>query len=164
MKTLYILRHAKSDWNGNFTSDFDRGLNARGLRDAPFMGKVLKNLGVSVDLILSSDATRAKSTIEFIAKEIGYDKEKIVFEHSIYEASTTTIINLIKSCDDKIDSLMLIGHNPSLTSVINQISNVTLDNLPTIGIMSIEFDIDSWSEIEPYSGKMKFFEYPKKHQ
>ncbi len=162
MKKLYIIRHAKSSWDSDAKSDFNRPLNKRGKRDAPMMGEVLKKLAVMPDIILSSSAKRTTMTALIVAEKIGYDKE-IVFEDELYLASDSEIYNQIKRVDDDKDSLFIIAHNPGVTNFINRFSDDYILNLPTCGIFAMEFDVDSFKDIKPRSGKKLFFEYPKKY-
>ncbi len=163
MKTLYIIRHAKSSWDG-IEEDINRPLNNRGKSNAPMIGHVLLKKGVKPNLIISSPALRAKTTALLIAKEIGYDEDSIAFDESIYESSTQNIINIINSVSDEVKSLAIVGHNPALTDVINVLSGSgRLDNLPTMGVFAIKFDFNSWKDVNYNSGEVLFFEYPKKH-
>ncbi len=162
-KELYLLRHAKSDWNSMVSSDFERGLNKRGERDAPLIGDVLYQKGVLPELVLSSPAKRAKKTASIICKKIGYGVENIVYEPLIYEASMQRLIDIISSVDDDISKLMLVGHNPALTYLINHVSDLNLDNLPTCSVVGISFDISSWEDFGTKKGDVLFFEYPKRY-
>ncbi len=163
MKKLYLMRHAKSDWSGYYVSDFERTLNKRGKHDAPMMGEIL-NEKISPDLIVASPATRAKMTAEAVAKKLGYDPEKIRFEENIYEASAADLLYIIHALPDEADEVLLIGHNPGLTDLINRLGNVRLDNLPTASLVGFSFDIDSWKALREGSGEYLFFEYPKKYK
>lgn len=163
MKILYIIRHAKSSWDDLALDDFDRPLNNRGKKDAPMMGKLLAKLKVNPDLLMSSPAKRAKSTAFEIAEQIGYPKGQIIFNEDIYHASAGELIKTIGKTEDKVNSLMLFGHNPGLTFLANRFTPAIIDNVPTTGVLCIEFTINSWSEIDGVEGNLKFFEYPKKH-
>jgi len=160
MKTLYLARHAKSYWKDQSIPDIDRPLNSRGKRDAPFMGEVLNDKKIMIDLIMSSPAKRTKKTAIEIASKIGYPEKKIQFNEDLYEASSNTIIKLIKKIEEKYDRVMIFGHNPGLTMLNNHISNHYIDNIPTCGIVALQFD-KKWSEIDKNSCKFLFFEYPK---
>ncbi len=162
-KELYLLRHAKSDWSGIAVSDFDRGLNKRGMRDAPLIGDVLSKKGVLPKLVLSSPAKRAKKTASIICEKIGYSLETIVYEPLIYEASTNRLIDIISKVDDSVSNLMLVGHNPALTYLINYISDLNLDNLPTCSVVGISFEISSWQDFGTKKGDILFYEYPKRY-
>jgi phosphohistidine phosphatase len=163
MKRLTIMRHAKSSWDDFSLSDYARPLNERGLRDAPLMGEVLSKKDLDLDLFLSSPAKRAKTTAEIIANAIGFGAENITYQESIYESSEFNLLMMIKGLDETVNSCMIVGHNPALTAIINKLSNFTLLNLPTAGVVSIEFSTP-WSEIAPYKGEMLFYEYPKKYR
>lgn len=157
------MRHAKSSWDDLSVSDFDRPLNKRGKANAPVMGNLLKNRQINPDLILSSPAKRAKKTAQIFAEEIGYKAEKIVFEGSIYEATTSDLLQLLQKQENKFESIMIFGHNPALTDFANLLTDSWIDNIPTSGICGINFEIEHWKEITPKSGSLLFFEYPKKH-
>ncbi len=164
MKKVYLMRHAKSDWSGYYVSDFERDLNKRGEKDASLMGKVLKDRDIKPSLIISSPARRAKRTAKSVAKEFGYDTKKILFKEEIYEASVQDFLDVINSIDDKNDEVLIIGHNPSMTEIINILNSVTLDNLPTAAVVGFSFDVQSFKDVKPKSGKFLFFEYPKKYK
>jgi len=160
MKTLYLARHAKSYWKDQSIPDFDRPLNNRGKRDAPFMGKVLNDKKIKPNLIISSPAKRTKKTAMEIAAKIGYPEKKILFNEDLYEASSNVLIKVLKKVDEKYDSVMIFGHNPGLTMLNNHISNHYIDNIPTCGIVALQFD-KKWSELDKNSCKLLNFEYPK---
>jgi len=162
MKTLYLSRHAKSSWRDPGLSDIDRPLNKRGKRDAPFMGKLLAEKGINPDLIISSPAKRARATAKIIASELNYDKEKIIFDKNIYEGTGRRLLEIISEIKEKYNFVMLFGHNPGLTVLSNNLSDRFIDNIPTCGVVALEFNT-SWKEIELNSAGFLFFEYPKKH-
>jgi phosphohistidine phosphatase len=160
MKTLYLARHAKSYWKDQSIPDFDRPLNSRGKRDAPFMGEVLKDKKVKPDLIISSPAKRTKKTAIEIASKIGYSEKKILYNEELYEASSNTIIKVLNKIDEKYNSVMIFAHNPGLTLLNNHISNNYIDNIPTCGIVALQLD-KKWNELSKNTCKFLFFEYPK---
>ncbi len=155
-KTLYIARHAKSSWDDPTLSDFDRPLNARGMRDAPRMAKLLAEENVAPQIIVSSPAKRARTTAEIYQEDIGGE---LVFDERIYEASEMTLRYLVDEYLDKYDAVMIVGHNPGLTALADRLSDADIYNLPTASIIGIEFDSNDRSE-----GKAVFYEYPKKYQ
>jgi len=163
MKTLYIVRHAKSSWDERGISDHDRKLNARGKRDAPKMGELLYGNGYSPDIIYSSSAKRALTTAKIIAEKIGYPVDNIVVTKNIYDATTNDLVNLINKLDDKYETAMLFGHNPGFTVLANLLANKYIDNMPTCAVAVIELNVESWKEIESDCGKLIAFEYPKKY-
>lgn len=163
MKYLYIVRHAKSSWRDSSITDFERPLNSRGKRDAPFMGSLMREKGVKPDLLLSSPAKRAEKTCIIISKELRYPEEKIKYDDRIYEAGISDLTKVIGQVDDDVESLMIFGHNPGLTIFNNYLTENHIDNLPTCGIAGLELNIDSWKDISDNIGKRLFFEYPKKY-
>ena len=163
MKTLYLVRHAKSSWKYPNLDDFERPLNKRGRKSAPFMGTILKKLKVAPDLILSSPANRASMTARIIADKIGYPLDKIRYSESIYEFSANALIDIIEQLEDGVDKVMLVGHNPALTDLANYIGDKPISNIPTSGVFCADLDIPSWAKIGDQCGKLKFFEFPKKH-
>lgn len=163
MKKIYLIRHAKSSWSEEGMSDFDRPLNKRGKKDLPFMANRLKEFGIKPDLILSSTAKRAQKSARGIAETIGYSVDKISYDESLYDSSYTTYRYLLDSLDDKLDSLFIVAHNPTLTEVGERLSGAILTNIPTCSIVCMEFDVESFRDIQEESGKILFFDYPKKH-
>ena len=160
MKNIFLVRHAKSYWGDQSLSDFDRPLNKRGKSDAPFMGKILKEKSVRPDFIISSPAKRARKTAMVIVDKIGYPENKIIFSEGLYEASIKDILKILKQVDEVHQSVMLFGHNPGLTLLNNFISNNYIDNIPTCGVVALEFD-KNWKELDKNSCTQLFFEYPK---
>ena len=144
-------------------ADFDRPLNARGKRDAPFMGERLKKARIKPDLIVSSPANRAITTAEIIAEIIGFPISDIVTRRSIYDGDAGVLLRLIQNLGSSITNAMLIGHNPEITSVASYLTNYPVSNIPTCGIFAVDFDIESWTEVSEGTGKLIFFDFPKKH-
>jgi phosphohistidine phosphatase len=118
---------------------------------------------VRPDLILSSPANRAAMTARIIADKISYPLEKICFSESIYQFSANALIDVVKHLDDVVNKVMLVGHNPALTDLANYIGDQPIDNIPTSGVFCADLDIPSWAKIGDHCGKLKFFEFPKKH-
>jgi phosphohistidine phosphatase len=161
MKTLIFMRHAKSDWSMLGQKDFDRDLNSRGNTDAPKMGRKLFEMGVAPDAIYSSPALRAKRTAEYVAEQLKYDPEKIIYIEDIYDASTRSLLQVVNSIDDRYNQIIIFGHNPSFTYLAEAITKEVIGNIPTAGAVCINFQIDSWKEVGEGSGYMKWFVYPK---
>ena len=163
MKTLYVVRHAKSSWDDPDKADFDRPLNDRGKRDAPRMGKRLKEKDIHPDLMLSSPAKRALSTCKRIAKELGYQKEKIKEDRLLYHAGDDQILSVLQNVNDKQTSVMIFGHNPGLTDFVNSLMSEekNIDNIPTTGVVAFQLNVDSWKQVTWGIGKMLFFDFPK---
>ena len=163
MKTIYLVRHAKSSWKYPNLDDFERPLNKRGRKSAPFMGTILKKLKVAPDLIVSSPANRAAMTARIIADKISYPLDNIRYSESMYEFSANALIDVVEHLDDGVNKAMLVGHNPALTDMANYIGNKPISNIPTSGVFCVELHISSWKKINEHCGKLKFFEFPKKH-
>ena len=156
-KTLYIARHAKSSWDDMSLSDFERPLNKRGKRDAPFMANLFKDKGITPDLILSSPAKRAKKTAKHYHEVLGGELQ---FDERIYEASLMSLISLVQETLEIVDSVMIVGHNPGFTALNDMLSDKSIYNIPTAGVVGIGFE----DEVASHKGKQLFFEYPKKYQ
>lgn len=155
-KTLYLVRHAKSDWSTG-KADFNRPLNKRGRRDAPEMGRRLKTRSGIPELIVCSPAERARQTLELL--DLGTDA---VFNENIYEASAGDLLETIHSLDDRYGSAMLIGHNPSMAWLASELTGEHLEHMPTCTIATIELDCDRWSDISLGPAKLIDLDYPKK--
>lgn len=164
MKTIILIRHAKSSWKFPELKDIDRPLNERGLNDAPIMGKVLKDLEMIPDLIISSPAVRAMSTAKMMANELNYLEQQIATSPKLYLEPESKLLKVIKKTDDKFNTLFIIGHNPGLTDLANDLAGTSIDNIPTAGVFGIQFENDTWSEIKKGKGKNIFFEVPKKYR
>lgn len=163
MKSLYLFRHAKSSHEDLTIEDFDRPLNKRGEHDAPLMGKLLNQKGILFQEIISSPAERAIATARLFCDGGEYPFQKVKLNTSLYLASANNLLSVIKSLDEKIESVLLIGHNPGLTDISNYLSDSPIDNIPTSGIVELLYNEKSWKEIEQGSFRMGFFEYPKKY-
>ena len=161
MKKLYLIRHAKSDWSNSSLDDFDRPLNNRGKKNAPFIGKILRTKNIHPDLIISSPAYRARETTRKIAKKINY-KNEIMYNENIYEASLKTILEIVNFIDDEYDNVFIVGHNPGLNMLAFYLIDFN-NNLPTSGVLEIEFNCKSWREVKKNNAKFVSFEYPKKN-
>jgi phosphohistidine phosphatase len=163
MKTLVLVRHAKSSWEDKNVPDFERTLNSRGKRDAPFMADILKTKNINIELILSSPAIRALSTAKMFAKELGIAEKEIIVNKNIYEAGRKDLLKILLETEDSINHLMLFGHNPGLTYLSNYLCDFETDNIPTCGIICMQLDFDSWKYLGNKTCSFTFFEYPKKY-
>ncbi|WP_066157277.1 SixA phosphatase family protein [Aliarcobacter cryaerophilus] len=160
MKELILIRHAKSSWSNPLLEDFERPLNKRGAKNAPFMAKVLKQKEVNPDLIISSPSKRTKQTLDFFIKEFDY-KGEIIFEESIYEAPFKNLLKVVKNIDDKHKTIFLFGHNPGLNDLADFLLGRFEENIPTSGVLKINFNISKWEDIKEKIGILEFFIYPK---
>jgi phosphohistidine phosphatase len=164
MKTLTIVRHAKSSWKDPSLSDRDRPLNGRGERDAPEMGRRIAEAGIRPSLILSSPAKRAWTTAKIIAREIAYPQEFLQREDDLYLASVDQMLDVLVAQDARFNSIMLFGHNPGLTEFVNYLVPGLTDNLPTSGIVSVSFEQDDWSLYDKPVVQLDLYDYPKKQR
>ena len=166
VKSLLLVRHAKSSWDQPGLSDFDRPLNDRGKRDAPAMGKRLKERGIQPALILSSPAKRAVSTSKRLADAMGHDRTKIKADPTLYHADEEDILTVVRGLERKLTSVMIVGHNPGLTDFVNSLNRnqePVILNIPTCGIVAFSFPIDEWKTIALGTGKFDFFDFPKRY-
>lgn len=159
MKTLYILRHAKSSWDKPDIADFDRTLNEAGLNTAPFMGQLIYDRKFQPQSIVSSPAKRAKQTAVLI-KETAELTSAIKYDERIYEASPQTLLQVVADADDKYDSMMLVGHNPGIEGFIRFLTGKT-EPMPTAALAVIDLWVNSWDGIVADSGVLKELIRPK---
>jgi phosphohistidine phosphatase len=146
MKTLLVLRHAKSSWDDRTLDDHERPLNKRGHRDAPRMGEVIRAYRLVPDLILSSDALRARQTAEAAAKAAHY-AGTILLDPRLYGASPTDIVKVLRTVDEtNAGTLMIVGHNPGLEELIAQLTRERQD-LPTAALAQIALPVDEWRDL-----------------
>jgi phosphohistidine phosphatase len=163
LKNLYLTRHAKSSWGNPGLADIDRPLNGRGKKAAPLMGKLIVDRGENPELLISSPANRAFSTAKEFAKEMGCAETNIIVNRAIYGAGAQQLLNLVQDVDDLYNSIMLFGHNPTFTSFCNMLSGENILNIVTCGVVRIDFEFSSWKNIDFNSGRMIYYEYPKKY-
>jgi len=162
VKTLYVIRHAKSSWEDPFLDDFDRPLSSRGRSDAPRMGKRLKEKEIHPDLLLSSPAERAISTCLVIAEKIGYNLNNVHTDRRLYHADDDQLLSIVRGLNDANDEVAIFGHNPGLTDFVNRLSpEPVTDNIPTCGIVCLKFSLDSWKQVHWGKGDVDFFDFPK---
>lgn len=163
MKTLFLLRHAKSDWANSGMSDHERPLNSRGQKEAPLIGNHLKNEGILPDLWLSSTAKRAEQTILAVANVLSYNKSVIQFDEKLYDFSFPPYVDVLKSCDSVHNSILLVAHNPSLEEFASFLIGDDWERyeIPTAGLLKFDLAIQNWVEIKKGCGKMHWFITPK---
>lgn len=160
MRTLLVLRHAKSSWSESGLDDHLRPLNDRGERDAPRVGERLLQQRLRPDLIISSDAVRARMTAEASAKAAGYAGE-IRLDHSLYLAAPDDILAVLRTADEKAGIVMVVGHNPGLEALIGQLAGEQA-HLPTATLAQIVLSIDRWRDLdETTSGRLVDIWRPK---
>lgn len=161
MKTLLIIRHAKSSWDSADISDIDRPLNDRGRRDAPVMAARLIKAGANIDRFVSSPAKRARQTAELFIHAFGRKEKEIKFIEELYHASLPTFKDVVAALDDKDDTVALFSHNPGITAFVNILSSVRLDNMPTCAVFAVKSPTTHWSEFLSASPQFWFFDYPR---
>lgn len=161
MKTLTIVRHAKSSWKHRELGDRDRPLNKRGQRDAPRMGERIAAAGIRPSLIISSPAVRAWTTARLIAKALGYPVEFLHREEELYLASLRDLLDVVAAQDNGFNNLMVVGHNPGLTDFVNYLSPGLTGNLPTAGVVSVTIDQDDWNLADRPQTELILHDFPK---
>jgi phosphohistidine phosphatase len=159
MKTLFILRHAKSSWDNAALSDFERPLNERGLGAAPLVGGLMKKNRFEPELILSSPARRAEQTATLIKQSAGIGSA-IRFDERIYEASPARLLEVVSEQEEKIGSIMLVGHNPGLEGLLKFLTG-ELQPMPTAALAIVDLETDKWSTINSSKGKLRTLIRPK---
>jgi phosphohistidine phosphatase len=161
MKTLILVRHAKSSW-GDFTlPDFDRPLNERGKHDAPMMAKRLLEKGVKIDALVSSPAKRAKRTAQAFADVLGINKDQIIFREKLYLAGVEEFFNVIDQLDESIKNAAIFSHNPGITVFANMLQVAVIDEMPTCSIFAITTSAEKWSDFRKAKKEFWFFDFPK---
>jgi len=161
MKTLFLVRHAKSSWDESGLSDRDRPLAERGERDAPEMARRLARRGVNPDLILSSPAHRALATAKIIAEALDYKRKNIDIDDRLYPGRVSELLRMIRALDDKLECVMLFGHNPALAELAHHLSHA-ITRMPTCAVVELGLDATSWSEIDSTTLARVSLDYPKK--
>lgn len=156
MKTLYIVRHAKSSWEHDVI-DHERPLKKRGFKDAELVSKHLKGKIELPNLVISSDAMRAKTTADIFVSNLGISLSDFKLDHELYDFSGFKLTEVIQTCDNSVDILMVFGHNYAMTSFVNKYGDKYIDNVPTSGFTQIEFDIDSWKDLNKGTTKQTVF-------
>jgi phosphohistidine phosphatase len=161
VKRLFLVRHAKSRWDKPALPDKDRPLADRGKRDAPNMGKRLAKRDVKPDLILSSPARRALKAAEIIAKKLDYKLGRISVVDCLYPGGAKSLLRVINALDDKLQCVMLFGHNPGLEELAHRLSS-EITRLPTCAVAEFMFDAKAWSNIDQATRSKVTLDYPKK--
>jgi phosphohistidine phosphatase len=160
MKTLYLVRHAKSSWEDSTLSDRERPLDPRGERDVAKMSKRWSHRHSKPDLILSSPAVRTLATATVLAKGLGHKLNRIVVDDRLYAASASALIAVIEAFDDKLERVMLVGHNPGLADLVQHFSNEII-GMPTCAIAEFTFDVKRWSGVGRAKPARSTFDSPK---
>jgi phosphohistidine phosphatase len=164
LKTIILVRHAKSSWDDFSLKDEERPLTDRGKKNAPEMAKRLLKQKIKIDAILSSPAKRAKATAEYFAREYDIPKKKILLIPDLYMAGHNAFVEAIRQAPEKADSVALFSHNNGITEFANTLSDTRIDHMPTCSVFVVNVDIEKWSEFEPGSAKFNLFDFPKSAQ
>jgi phosphohistidine phosphatase len=160
MKTLYLVRHGKSSWDSPTAIDRERPLLEKGIERTRKVAGFLNEKGVKPDLIIASHAVRARETAKILADGLSYPQDKIRIEEGVYFNGFSSIEGIILSMDEKVNQLMIVGHNPDMTEYANQFLETKADYLPTTGTVAIQFDAKSWNEIFVSDCKILYFIRP----
>jgi phosphohistidine phosphatase len=163
MKELILIRHAKSDWTKESIKDIDRPLGERGYEDAYLLSKWFKEEMGLPDQLLSSPATRALNTAFIFARTFNMFEKDVLIDETLYESFVKSYLKSISQTNNKINRLMVFGHNPMLTELANELNkDLLFDNVPTCGIIKIGFEFNDWKEIlNKPEGKLLLNKFPK---
>lgn len=163
MKRLILVRHGKADQSGKIDSDFERTLIKKGQKDARFIAGVLRDSGITPGLLITSNAYRANETAEIFADVLGYNKDNILRESFLYEGYTTgQLVDFISEKGKDHETVFVFGHNPFISQSGIRLSKNFHQSFPTSGCLGLKFDSSTWN-IEPGTGEIDFFEFPKKY-
>lgn len=161
LKTLLIIRHAKSD-QSFFGNDFERPLNERGKKDAPEMAKRVLDRNIAIDSFVASPAKRAKKTAELFSETYKQKAEDINFISALYHAPAREFYEVIKTLDDGLNTVAIFAHNPGITYFVNDlVADVRIDNMPTCAVFAVQTDISQWKDFAKAKKEFLFFDYPK---
>jgi phosphohistidine phosphatase len=161
MKTLYLVRHAKSSWEEPGVSDADRPLIPAGLKKTKLIVDFLLKQETAIDLMISSPAVRAYETAKIIAKGLDYPVKKIRTDRKIYDGYYDRILDIIYGTSDDVNSLMIFGHNPTITNLANLFLHPGIDSMPTSCVVCLSFDADRWEDIPSREAKNEFVVFPR---
>ncbi len=161
MKSLFIIRHAKSSWASATEPDFDRPLNDRGKSDAPRMAGRLLSSGIQIDAFISSPAKRARNTARFFVEAYNRPLEDIIYVDQLYQASMAMFPAVIRAIDSSYTSVAIFAHNPGVTDFANSLTATRIDDMPTCSVFAVNVHADDWSGFATAEKEFRFFDYPK---
>ena len=162
MKSLYLIRHAKSSWDYHNLSDVDRPLKGRGIRDAHLISTHVAKHLTHPDGIYSSHATRALHTAMIFTRNLGKDFQNLNPDERLYLASVQDLMTYCQTLPEDQNCVMLFGHNPTITEFVNRCIQQRIDNVPTTGMVYLKFDVERWSDLG-WDAELVLFDYPKNH-
>ena len=160
-KSILLFRHAKSDWNASYDRDHDRPLNSRGKRAASAMGRWLAQMGPLPELILCSTATRARTTCS-LASESGQWTSEIHYERGLYHAGPSELFYYIAKFSNDVQTIMLVGHQPTLSATTSILSGQVIKEFPTASMARIDFIAEEWGQCDTGTGKLIWHQFPKR--
>ncbi len=161
MKSLLLIRHAKSSWDNPQQNDFDRPLNARGLKDAPLMASRLLDRNLQIDAFISSPAKRARQTCELFMQAFKKDSASMILQSQLYLAEPSVFLQTIKELPADITHAAIFSHNNGITEFANTLTATKVDNMPTCSVFAVQIPIDHWSDFAKAKKEFWFFDYPK---
>lgn len=161
MKTLYIVRHAKSSWEHPELADIRRPILEKGKKRTKRIIDDLLRRETVVDLIISSPAVRAVETAYIIGNALRHGENEIQTDSLLYYTDADRLFNLFFDLPSGVDALMIVGHNPTLTNFANHFLEKKIDSIPTSGTVCLDFDTDKWEDIDAMNSKLRFFITPK---
>ncbi len=164
MKSVIIIRHAKSNWDNILHSDFERQLNDRGHQDAPMMAERLLDRKVKIDALISSPAKRAFTTAAYFAEAFDIKENSIIKVPELYHAPAPVFFNVISKVDDAYKTIAIFSHNPGITDFVNELTVAQIDDMPTCAMFAVKANITHWKLFAEAEKEFLFFDYPKKGQ
>lgn len=159
MKTLYLMRHAKSSWKDSTLQDFDRPLNGRGREAAPLVGRLVRKRKLRVDLILSSPAARARQTAALVKESAGLDAE-LLYDERIYEADAARLVEVVAQAGESAEALLLVGHNPGMEELLTLLTGESR-SMQTATLACISLDVEKWGKAREHSGRLEWLVRPE---
>jgi phosphohistidine phosphatase len=160
MKTIYLVRHAKSSWQNPGQKDHERPLLESGIERTQKVTGFLLKKGVKPGLIISSHAVRAVETARLLAKALNYPEEAIRQERQIYLGTEDNLMDIVSSLPEELDSVMMVGHNPVMTGFVQMLQARIAEDLPTSAVVSISFETDNWTKILLSNKRVNFVVFP----
>ena len=161
MKTVLLVRHAKSSWDDPLMVDFERPLNERGKKDAPIMAKRVKDKEISIDAFISSPAKRARKTAKLFAEVYKHKEENIIYKSELYHADAAAFYSVIENADNDDKCIAVFSHNPGITYFVNELTGVKIDDMPTCAVFALQADCSKWKDFKKARKNFLFFDYPK---
>ena len=166
MKTLFVMRHAKSSWSEPGLKDFARPLEQRGIDDIPTMAARFMARSCALDAVVSSPAVRTATTAALFSSAIGLSTDRVSIDANLYFAGAPMLLRAASLFDDAYAAVMLVGHNPAVTDFVNELggldSEFSIDTVPTSGLLQFELCIESWTQVTLGGARLVEFDYPKK--